>query len=280
MNWFPTALLAVCVATNATAQSVPNSLHAAWLLETLDLDIKGAASAYLALARDAQAPAIDRQIAGARLEELHRLGVPAVGANTATEILPANLRVENDPASAEALRTAIAAVLAPPTAEAGTQSATERSRDPSLPPLRPLVHLVLQAARETDNLPRSPVGRLQQFGTSGATRVIELIRAYEIARAEVSGRLQEAADLRQRSFPTWKPQPWPANKEAAWKTVRENLVHWQQERQMSSTERDMLSRLLTVLEAEALQSPESALQRLDRLPLYAERLRIGIAKDR
>lgn len=278
MNWIPAALLSTCVAAHAAAQSTPATLHAAWLRETLDLDMKAAASAYLELARDTKAPAIERQIAAARLEELRRVGAPAVGPDTAAETLPTNLRTANDPEAVEALRAAVAAALAHPIEPAAAQGAMDRDRESALPPLRPLVQFVLQAARETESQTRSPSGRFQPFMSGDSSRVIERIRAHEIARAEVGGRQQEADEIRQRAFPTWKAQPWPADKQAAWKTVRENLVRWQQERQISGTEREILTRLLTLLDADAGQSAEAALARVDRLPIYAERLRVGIAK--
>lgn len=270
------ALLAITLAAPAWAQGGPSALHAAWLRETLDLDLGGATQAYLALARDPNAPMVERQVAAARLEELRRIGAPAVGEDTATEVLPEALRdavVEN---AVRAMREAVAAVLAAAAkpAQAGTAA------QPALPTLRPLVQFVVQALREPSRSDRSAPSRFLPTGSADQARILERIRASEIARAELAGRAEEADATRRRAFPTWKAQPWPHDKTAAWSTVRGNLVRWQQERQISGAEREILDQLLATLDADAKESPELALARLDRLPVYAERLRAGLATDR
>lgn len=244
--------------------------------ETLDLDVKGATQSYLAIARDPNAPTIERQIAAARLEELRRIGAPAVGNDTAMEVLPDGLRNATDENAVKALQSAVTAVLT----AAANPPQTESAPQPALPTLRPLVQFVLQTLREQPRSDRTSPSRLSQAAVADQTRVIERIRAYEIARAELAGRPTEADEIRRRAFPTWKAQPWPDEKTAAWNTVRANLLRWQQERQISSAEREILDRLLATLDADAKGSPELALARLDRLPIYAERLRAGLASER
>lgn len=282
MNASRAALLAAGLAASAAAQTTPSALHAAWLREMLDLDPKAASQAYLAIARDERAPAIERQIAAARLEELRRIGAPAASGDTAPEALPPGLRTQPDAATQEELRKSISAILGAATAPRAAAPATpgDRGNDANLPSLRPLVQFVVQSARDDERQERSASIRFQPFGGPDSTRVIERIRAHEIARAEIAGRAQDAEDIRQRAFPTWKPQPWPQDRKAAWQTVRENLVRWQQERQLSGTERDILARLLTTLDADAQQSVDLALARLDRLPMYVERLRADVPAPR
>ena len=274
------ALLAMTLAAPAWAQGGPSALHAAWLRETLDLDLKGACKAYLALARDEKAPLLERQVAAARLEELRRIGAPAVGAETAPEALPPGLQRTQDPDTTASLQRAVAAALAAPTRTQGGEGAAPSGNvvatQPVLPSLRPLVQFVVQASRENTRDTRPGTPRLPQFGAPDQTRVVERVRAYEIARAEVAGRTTEADEIRLRAFPNWRAQPWPEDKAAAWKVVRNNLLQLQQERQINGDEREVLERLLTVLDADAQTSTEAALARIDRLPIYAERLRIGI----
>ena len=83
-----------------------------------------------------------------------------------------------------------------------------------------------------------------------------------------------------RAFPNWRPQPWVGDATASYTRVRENLESWQRERQLSSGERETLRQLDAALVAAAAENPARALSLLDRMPIYAERLRSGTAERR
>ncbi len=274
------ALWLVAMAAAAQTQAPQASLQDAWIRETLDLDIRAAIRGYREVARDESQTAIERKVAAARLEELRRIGVIDASENAPSKLLPDQL-ISGDEAKAQETSAKAAADLARQAQNPTNPASAELPAE--MPQLRPLVSAVLQLLRADllpSNLERGGSNRSRGFGGSDTTRVLERIRASDIARADLAGKPEEADALRLRSFPAWKPQPWPADASAAWTTARANLVEWQQERQLSSAERETLQRLLAALDEDAKTSPARALARIDRLPFYAERLRAGIAAPR
>ncbi len=274
------ALWIVAAAAAAQTQSPQPSLQDAWIRETLDLDIRAAVRGYREVAGDESQTAIERKVAAARLEELRRIGVIDASENTSAQLLPEQL-VSGDEAKTQETNAKAAADWARHAQRASNPASAELPTE--MPQLRPLVSAVLQLLRadfSPSNLDRGGPVRPRGFAGSDTTRVLERIRASDIARADLAGKTEEADALRLRNFPAWKPQPWPADASAAWTTARANLVEWQQERQLSSAERETLQRLLAALDDDAKTSPARALARIDRLPFYSERLRAGIAAPR
>jgi hypothetical protein len=251
-------LFALALAGAVPGQTPPPSLHATWLRELLDLDAGGAAADYLRIAGDPQAPLLDRQLATARAYELRRLGVPTAAPLPGLDLIPAGLQ-QHFPRSPEP-QPVLASVLEAAAGD-GARLRETLLRD-GLPQLRPLVGLILDQNR------RPPRAR--------DPRVEEWLRANDIVRAELDGRAAEAAALRARSFPDWRPEPWPADAAATWAGVRLNLAQWLQERELTPQRQALLRRLRAALEAAARDDPAAALRLLDRLPLYRERLRTGL----
>lgn len=255
-SWCRSCLL-LAAAGIAHGQSPPPRLHAAWLREILDLDAAGAAADYVRLAGDATAPNLDRQVATARAYELGRLGVP-VEPLPPLDLVPVALRPHFPSGHSSPV---VEAVLAAARGD-GTELRELLAREGSgLPQLRPLVPLILRQNR--------PAGAAE-------TRLLAWIRAFEIVRAELDGRADDAASLRALAFPDWQPKPWPADHGAAWALVLRNLGQWLQERELTPQVQALLRRLRVALEAAAQAEPGAALRMLDRMPLYAERLRAGI----
>src|SRR6185436_706434 len=106
-------------------------------------------------------------------------------------------------------------------------------------------------------------------------RVLDRIRANDIVRAELDGNSDQASMLRKRDFPNWRPPATAADPAAAWAQAAENLATWLRDRQLTPAERALLRRLQDELTRAAATSPQKALGLLDRMPLYAERLRAG-----
>ena len=272
------ALLALPPA--ALAQAAP-TLHAAWLREVLDLDAAGAAAGYAAIAQDRQAPALEQLVAIARLCELRLHGVGAVLPEQDLAVVPEELRRHfREIQQVQQTPPVLALELA---AGRGDRAAVQRFfADTEVPQLRPLVLAAVQAAVETSDPSTAERQRQQRSRFSpwsnDSARVLDRIRANDIVRAELDGRTANAADLRQRWFPAWRSQPWPADAAAAWTRVRQNLGEWQRELQLTTVEKEVLRRLETELAKAAAGEPRAALQLLDRMPIYAERLRVGLSR--
>lgn len=266
-------LMFACLHATLGAQTGASPLHAAWLREILDLDLPAAAKGYREIADDAQAPMLERQIAAARLEELRRLGARGADPGASLELLPAAVRSVAKPLPPT---TSNQEPAADPEAGSNTASTTND------PLLRPIVAALMQNLREQMFPSLGERGRPNRERDANAqtTRVVERIRALEIARAELAGKREEADALRLRSFPTWKPQPWPQDSAAAWEQARRNLVAWQQDRQLGASERETLRLLLATLDDDAKAGFDKPLARIARLPLYAERLQEGILQPR
>ena len=274
------ALWLVAAAAAAQTQAPQASLQDAWIRETLDLDVRAAIRGYREVAGDESQTAIERKVAAARLEELRRIGVIDASENASAQLLPAQL-VSGDEAKVQATNAMAAADMVRKAPRATNPGSAELPNE--MPQLRPLVSAVLQLLRAEatpNNQSRGMISRSRGFGESDTTRVLERIRASDIARADLAGKPEEADALRLRNFPAWKPQPWPADASAAWTAARANLVEWQAERQLSSAERETLQRLLAALDEDAKDNPARALARIDLLPFYSERLHAGVAVPR
>jgi hypothetical protein len=250
--------------------------------EVLDLDVRTAARLYRDLAADPSAPLTERVVADARLAELARVGAAVEGPRsprTLPDLLGQDAAAEAGDANAlrAQLETEIAVASKDPVA------AHHELHALVLPPLRPLVQATAQAAAEQRD-PAFAEWRSQRFrstpGSTDAARLLDRIRANEIVRAELAGRPADAAALRARTFPSWKPQPWPGDPAAAFARVRENLDEWLRERQLGGSERETLRQLALALDAAAKEAPARALAMLDRMPVYAERLRFGAPEPR
>lgn len=250
----------------------PN-IHAAWLQEVLDLETGRAMKSYRQLATDDTAQPLDRQIAVARLYELRRLGVgtnaPPPDLQVLPKLLQDHFRANQEPAGqlGESIEAEVQAGKGD--AEA-VRTFFDKGEEVEL---RPLVVATVLAAREDPS--RRPQRYYYPWRNSPA-RVLDRIRANDIVRAELNGNRQASEQLKRQAFPNWQPQKWPEDKDIAWQTVRENLQEWRNQRQLKPAERELLRRLQTVLESDARRGPENALNRLDRMPLYFERLRVGL----
>jgi hypothetical protein len=277
------ALLAASVlllAPGAPAQATP-SLHAAWLREVLDLDVAGAAATYAAIAQDKQAPPLERLVAVARRCELRTHGVGEQVPEQDLAVVPEELRrhfreVQQIGQASPVLELELAA------GRGDRDAVRQFFADTDVPQLRPLVLAAVQAAFESSNPSLAERQRQQRSRfppwSNDSARVLDRIRANDIVRAELDGRTAHAADLRARWFPAWRSQPWPQDAAAAWQRVRHNLGEWQRERQLTRLEEELLRRLEAELAKAAATDPRAALQLLDRMPIYAERLRVGLGR--
>ncbi len=264
----------MAIAVPAAAQAP--SLHSIWISEVLDLDAEAAAAAYARLAADRQAPLREQLVATARCTELRRQGLRNTVPPPDLAIVPTVLRQHFEQSEPS-----------PPLfdreleAGRGDQAAVHQFFNSNeVPQLRPLVVATVLAAAELSNPSAAERMRQQRARfspwTNDPARVLDYIRASEIVRAELDGRGDEAAGLRRRTFPNWRAPAWPPDVDAAWARVATNLGEWQRERQLISTERELLRRLQVALEQQAATDAAAALHWLDRMPLYAERLRVGV----
>lgn len=239
-----------------------------WLQEILDLDPAAAMATYGRVAADPAASLLDRQIAVARLMELRRIGVGSNAPPPDLSVLPAALQqhVLQVPQTQPVLDQELAAGR-------GTAEDARAFFAANQPPqLRPFVIAVLAAA---DPANRSGRRSYRPSSIHNPTLVEERFNAAAILRLELDGKLAAAAELRQRTFPDWRPRRWPADAAAAWDHVRRNLEEWRAEPLLTPQDQEDLVRLAAALGQAAATAPQRALEMIDRLPLYAERLRAG-----
>ncbi|MGE3171102.1 MAG: hypothetical protein AB7O97_00665 [Planctomycetota bacterium] len=273
-------VLVLAMAAGAAAQDHAPSLHRAWLREVLDLDLKGAARGYARVADDAAAPTVERMVAGARLVELRRLGVdapppPELG------FVPEGLRAHFAPSPTAAADPVLERELE---LAAGARAPLRAFLQAThLPPLRPLVLAAAQTAAEEADPGRARARRTRTRylpWSNDPARVLDRIRANQIVQLELDGRRDDAAAERAITFASWRPAPWPADAGAAWQRVLANLDSWLRERELTAAEIELLRRLRAALTAAAQREPAAAFALIDRLPLYAERLRVGVDEGR
>jgi hypothetical protein len=248
-------------------QAASTRMHAAWLREVLDLDLPAAIADYKAIAEDTSPSNPERWIAVARLLELQRIGI-ATGYAAPFAEAPA------------AVRDALAAV--PPGLE--VTELVRRSRlDPLAkvaiqpeaelqPSLRPATGKVKAWLREQvgPSIDASMLRRLQQSRQRRDRRPVPPIAmATDIVAIELQDRQEQAANLRALYFADWRPPAIVGEPAALLTRVQPAIDLWLAEPKLEEWEKRLLRRLAQRL---AEGDPAKALELLQRLPLYAERL--------
>lgn len=261
-------------AQTPTTPATPPSLHAAWLTEVMDLDVKGAAAAYERVASGSGPRNLERWIAVARLTELHRTGAIAAAPPSAQDA-PSALRptfsgLQPLPNVDELLDRARRApqeglqVLVPEATKA--------------PPLRPLVPAAEQwiVSQIGPSLRDRMRQRLQSYAArSRATdprRFAERFYALDVVRAELQGRTAQATALRTLYFADWRAPTVPGEPGPHLARVRSNLESWLGDADLPTQQENVLRELKDAIEKLAASDPAAALALVSRLPLYAERL--------
>jgi hypothetical protein len=284
------------LATTAAAQApasprigpglrLPATLHQAWLAEVMDLDGRRAVELYTEVARDRQPENHERWLAVARLLELHRLGQTSAPALDPIEV-PNALRgpfaaaATTNPANHAALEARAAALLGGSAIEPAPAPGTPPpapTEPPRLPVLRPVVHdaetwlLGLSGLSWRDRLrQRQPQG----FDRSQFT---DRYNALRVMTAELDGRRSQADEVRALYFTQWRPPALDGTPAVLLERVRRNLAAMQQERSQASP---LLPRLAEALDRAANDDPLTALQLVQRLPLFAELLLANGAAER
>lgn len=270
---------ATATATRAS-QDVAMRLHAAWLREMLDLDVKGAVADYQAIANDRQSRHV-RWIAVARLGELHRLGVAVDDLGPVHEAPPAIQQVlarltplppvepllagargeqpaNGDPAHTIDLRPATPAAQEWASRMLGP-SASERQRQR------------MQARSAQVNAARRP-------NASQAER--ERDEAFHVVTTELDGKADQAENLRALYFPDWKPPPVRGTPAEALARAQRQLDAWLEESRGRSRQHEPLQRLRDEVNARAATDPGAALELLARLPWVCERLLVEPPADK
>jgi len=236
------------------------TLHKAWLSEKLDLNTKAAASTYDETIKKSTPNMPERWIAFVRLEELGRLGVLKPEPTSRPSQMP--------PAVQKALKTLdnpipYESVLANPL------------RETKLPALRPATPLIQEWARKQvepileERLLQDYRARQRERGTS--TEWLLRRQAYDILQCELQGKRTQADQLRIYNFPDWKPPVVVGTPEAALEGAKKRLEKWIETEEVS-WRRSTLRELQKGIESEAKASARNAVQFLQRLPRYSERL--------
>ncbi len=247
-------------------------LHAAWIREVLDLDVRAAVSEYEAIAHDARPANLERWIAVARLTELQRVGV------TGTRPIP----LAEAP---EPIRTAAAEMQPLP-----TDTLLQQVRqDPATVlqqmaasgdnfNLRPLTEIAQRWLRNHQWLSTSERQRqrFQALNNRPRQGQPETLRnrwpmAASVLRAELQGQPARAAELRWFDFQDWKAPALVGEPAALLQRARTNLDAWLAETPMVEQQQTLLKGLRDQLERMASE-PTASLDLLLRLPLVAERL--------
>jgi hypothetical protein len=276
-------LAAQATPTVRASQDASMRLHAAWLREALDLDVRGAVADYQAIANDRQSRLV-RWIAVARLGELQRIGVP-VG-----DLGPVA-------AAPQPIKDALATLNAPlphPVEQLLQQAAAGAGAEPPsgaepAPPfeLRPAVPVALRyvlsevgpnaTERQRQRMlaigaQRSAAARAAETPAGERERDEERDYANLVLRMELEGRTATAASQRTLFFPDWKPMPLAGEPAALLARVRSNLDGWLKEQNLGQRQRTLLTRLREDLQTRAAADTGAALQFVARLPWYGERL--------
>lgn len=250
-GWLLAALAAT--AAVATAQTPANdastALHAAWLREVMDLDPTGAADDYEQLAKNARSNEPERWLAIARLVELRRFGIaPGPVLDTAEAPAPVRAALANLPTLPDEVLQALG---------------TEQGR---MPQLRTASSAVLEWVR-------SQLGPTKQSSRIRTDRSrAERIYALDVLQRELEGRQHQAANLRTLYFTDWKAPVVRVPAKEAMATVQANLEAWLAEKDLGQFQHKLLEQLRDALVLRAQTDPASAIELLQRIPLYAERL--------
>lgn len=255
------AIGAAALAAQTPTSETSTALHAAWLREVMDLDPVGAAADYEHLAKTTRANEPERWLAVARLAELRRFGI-APGAMLDTAEAPAPVRA--------ALTTlpqlpdeALLPRLCLDPADVLQALGTEQGR---MPPLRAASSAVLEWVRGQ----LGPTPRSSRIRTDRSRA--ERIYAVDVLLRELEGRQHQAANLRTLYFTDWKAPVVRVPAKDAMATVQANLEVWLAEKDVSQYQHSLLVRLRDALVQRANNDPASAIELLQRIPLYAERL--------
>lgn len=273
VRWLPALLLAVTAATGqqpAGGDDASARLHAAWLREVLDLDVRAAAADYAAIAQDQRSGRPERWVAVARLAELQRAGIPTPPVPAANDVPPP-------------IRDALAAMTPLPVAEllqraAGDPAtllaslATEAGRLPALRPVTPEAQdwVRRQVGRSIDDRWQ----RILQLSRrrSEASRNSDRANADDILRFELQGRQEQAANYRSLHFRDWRPPEVGGEPSAVLQRVRGNLDAWLRDPGLGAGQSSLLQQLRASLEQRAAVDAQATVALVARLPLYAERL--------
>jgi hypothetical protein len=261
-------------ASPRASQDASMRLHAAWLREMLDLDVKGAVAEYRAIANDRQSRHV-RWIAVARLGELKRIGVD-VGPMPPTHDAPKEIKdvlalLTPLPVD-ELLRQARGA--AAPDASAGPEPALSYELRPATPAAADYIGSQLGPSRNERQQQRAnAISRSRQSPPREPSRSDrERTDAYDVVVTELDGKEAQATNLRELFFPDWKPPPIKGEPAEVLARVRAHLDTWLEEANISRTRRELLTRLRAEVLARGETDPNAALQFVARLPWYGERL--------
>lgn len=255
------ALGAAALPAQTPSGEASTALHAAWLREVMDLDPVGAANDYEQLAKTTRANEPERWLAVARLVELRRFGI-APGAMLDTAEAPAAVRtaLANLPQLPD---EALLPRLCLDPADVLQALGTEQGR---MPPLRAASSAVLDWVRSQ----LGPTPRSSRIRTDRSRA--ERIYAVDVLLRELEGRQHQAANLRTLYFTDWKAPVVRVPAKEAMVTVQANLEAWLADKEVSQYQQSLLVRLRDALVLRANIDPASAIELLQRIPLYAERL--------
>ncbi len=256
-----TALGAASIAAQTPTSDASTALHAAWLREVMDLDPVGAAGDYEQLAKTTRTNEPERWLAVARLVELRRFGIaPGAMLDTAEAPAPVRTALANLPQLPD---EALLPRLCLDPALVLQALGTEQGR---MPPLRAASSAVLDWVRSQ----LGPTPRRSGIRTDRSRA--ERIYAVDVLLRELEGRQHQAANLRTLYFTDWKAPVVRVPAKEAMVTVQANLEAWLAEKEVSQYQQSLLVRLRDALVLRANLDPASAIELLQRIPLYAERL--------
>lgn len=252
-------------AATAPAQAPSNdastALHAAWLREVMDLDPTGAANDYEQLAKNARSNEPERWLAIARLAELRRFGIaPGPMLDAAEAPAPVRTALANLPALPD--EALLPRLCLDPT-EVLQALGTEQGR---MPQLRAASSAVLEWVRSQ----LGPTPRRSGIRTDRSRA--ERIYALDVLQRELEGRQHQAANLRTLYFTDWKAPVVRVPAKEAMATVQANLEAWLAEKDLGQFQHKLLEQLRDALVLRAQTDPAAAIELLQRIPLYAERL--------
>ncbi len=304
------ALTAAAVATSvvlAQVAAVPAAppgptLHRLWVDELLDADAAAAAAGYRTLALDDRAAAFERLIAGVRLLELQRLGVAPADPIPllATTDVPQGIREAGATLGqargayerlAERARTDPAALFQQ-LQDPGDRGAGRFNPRPLVPMLQ--AHLQEQgfgaSVRERRRLLldqlQSAIRRGDRQAVVDARRQLRALepdgrdpqqntrsRALLVLQHVLRGEPEQAAALRADWFPGWQPGAAEDPPEAGVRRALRNLQQVLSDPDLPAGERAALTEMRDRLQELARRSgPRAALDLLDQVPFYRERL--------
>ena len=262
-GWQLLALSAFAAMAPAQAPSndASTALHAAWLREVMDLDPTGAANDYEQLAKNARSNEPERWLAIARLAELRRFGIaPGPTLDAAEAPAPVRTALANLPALPD--EALLPRLCLDPT-EVLQALGTEQGR---MPQLRAASSAVLEWVRSQ----LGPTPRRSGIRTDRSRA--ERIYALDVLQRELEGRQHQAANLRTLYFTDWKAPVVRVPAKEAMATVQANLEAWLAEKDLGQFQHKLLEQLRDALVLRAQTDPASAIELLQRIPLYAERL--------